>query len=302
MPNVNGSVPLWVSEFRKLLRARGIPKLRNDHICVLSDYSANDRCCIQSFLLFSQSCSPDWPRLRHGFRADLPDKRHISYKKISPSSLLAPQLQRYLCIADSLNGWCVTVGMHRSLKSLVSNKESRRWWMKNASLEEKWNTPQFENMLRIVHFLSVLLAEVIGDCDSIEWVSDEDEIFANEKRCRDVTRVLRLTLGSYAPDAKARIVVGTTEIDTGNLGVEDLCAIPDLACGAVAEFMKSRETATPLSDKAITIGKWLAASSPTLQKCSVRFGPISSIQMSVEPMEDELIKLDRKKVSETDGR
>ena len=290
MPNANASIPPWVSGFRKLLSERGIPKMANDHITVLSDYSSNKQGDVQSFLLFSQSYSTDWPQLRHDFRADLPDNRHISYKKISPTSLLGPMLPRYLDIADSLHGWCVTVGTHRSLKSLVSNKESRRWWMRNANLEAKWSGPQqFENMLRIVHFLSLLLAEVIGECASVEWVSDQDEIFANNDRCQDVTKVLHRTLGSYAPAAKAHILVGTTEIDTGHRGVEDLCAIPDLACGAVAEFMKSRETEFALSEKAITIGKWLAASSRSLQKCSLQFSPISSTELRIENIEDRMI-------------
>jgi hypothetical protein len=290
MPNeVHARVPSWVSGFRKLLCDRGIPKMSNDHITILSDYSSNTQCCIQSFLLFSQSRSPDWPRLRYEFRADLPDNRHISYKKISPSSLLGPKLQRYLDIADSLYGWSVTVGIHRSLKSLVSNRDSRRWWMQNASLEANWSLAQFENMLRVVHFLSLLLAEVIGDCNSVEWVSDQDEIFANDERCQDVTKVLHRTLGSYAPAAKAHILVGTTEIDTGHRGVEDLCAIPDLACGALAEFMKSRETESVLSEKAITIGKWLAASSDSLQKCSVQFIPISSTEFQIEAVEDKMM-------------
>jgi hypothetical protein len=289
MPNMDASVPAWVPGFRRLLSDRGIPKMPPDHITVLSDYSSNTHASTQSFLIFSQSCSSDWPRLRQGFRDDLPDNRHISYKKISPTSLLGPMLQRYLDIADSLHGWCVTVGIHRSLKSLVSNKDSRRWWMQNAKLEAKWSGPQFENMLRIVHFLSLLLAEIIGDCNSVEWVSDQDEIFANDARCQDVTKVLHRTLESYAPAAKAHILVGTTEIDTGQLGVEDLCAIPDLACGAVAEFMKTRETESPVSEKAFTIGKWLTASSATLHKCSVHFIPISATGMHIVPLEDKMM-------------
>jgi hypothetical protein len=167
--------------------------------------------------------------------------------------------------ADSLRGWCVTVAVHKSLGWLVSDKASCELWKREVELRSNWNAAQFENMLRIVHFLSILLSEILVDCHSVEWVSDQDEIFANEDRCIDVTKVLRLSLGSYLPKASAKILVGSSEIDTCHGGVEDLLAIPDLAAGAVGDFASGPEAATSVPPKAMTIGRWLAASSGSLR-------------------------------------
>jgi hypothetical protein len=139
-------------------------------------------------------------------------------------------------------------------------------------------------MLRIVHFLSVLLAEIMVDCHSIEWISDQDEVFANIDRCHDVTKVLRLSLGAYLPRARAHILVGTSEIDTGHRGVEDLLAIPDLAAGAVGDFASAQEVASSVPPKAIAIGKWLGTSSGWPRKCCVRFRPGSGDEVSLSAL------------------
>ncbi|MGD0898918.1 MAG: hypothetical protein ABR915_13855 [Thermoguttaceae bacterium] len=277
--------PAWVPQFREILQARGIPSFTSDRIFVLSDYSGPDKGLpyrVFSFLLFNPSQSPDWPRLRLDLRAGLPDKRRFAYKRLSRSSYLRSKVGPFLGAADSLSGWCVTLAVHKSLKCLVSNKASCELWRREAGIQSNWNAPQFENMLRIVHFLSVLLAEIMGDCHSIEWVSDRDDIFANDDRCQDVTRVLRLSLGTYLPGVSAHILVGTSEIDTGDLGVEDLLAIPDFAAGAVGAFASAQEGASSVPPKAIPVGKWLETSSGVLRKCSLRFrpGPSGEVALS----------------------
>jgi hypothetical protein len=293
MSNNDAIIPAWVAEFRTLLRARGIPSFSTDYISVLSDYSGQSKerpFRVQSFLLFNPTKSPDWPLLRQNLRASLPDRRRFAYKALSPSSHLQSKLQPFLAAADSLNGWCVTIAVHKSLKSLVSNEESYKLWKREGNLQGTWNPQQFENMLRIVHFLSVVLAEIMGNCNCIEWVSDQDEIFANDARCLDATKVLKLSLGTYVPNATANLLVGTSVIDTGHRGIEDLLAIPDLAAGAVADFASARETACDLPKKAMTIGKWLRDSSASLSKCSIWFRPErSSTTMSLAALEPELI-------------
>ena len=144
-----------------------------------------------------------------------------------------------------------------------------------------------------MHFLGLLLAEIIGNSVQIEWISDQDDIFANDARCSDVTRVLRLCLGSYAPNAIGHVIVGTSEIDTGHLGIEDLLAIPDLAAGAVADFTTARDKKADLPDKAITIAKWLRHSSGPLSKCSIEFRPDTNGQMSLAPLESQLMSIGR---------
>lgn len=288
-------IPAWVTPFRTLLRDQSIPKFGNDELSILTDYSGTSgRHCykVYSFLIFSRSQSPDWPQLRHDLRKRFPDRRRISYKALSPSSHLQSQLEPFLSIAETLAAWCVTVAVHESFKKLVTeDKSCLAVWQQIAKLEGSWKPPQFENVLRIVHFLSLLLAEIIGNSVRIEWISDQDDIFANDAKCSDVTSVLRLCLGSYVPNAMGRILVGTSEIDTGHRGIEDLLAIPDLAAGAVADFTNARDKKDDLPDKAITIAKWLRHSSGPLSKCSIEFRPDLNGQMSLARLESQLMSV-----------
>jgi hypothetical protein len=291
MTGICGKVPMWVEGFRALLRKRGIPTLDQGNIAVLSDYTpgaGEHGYRVQSFLLFNPKRSPDWPRLRHNLRATFEDNRRFAYKSLRPSCLLQAHLEPFLSIANMLHGWCVTVAVHKSWRRIVSDDDSFELWRKKADLEERWNPAQFENMLEIVHFLSLLLAEVTRDCERVEWISDEDQIFANGKRCDDVTRVLGLCLHSYAPRAIRKMVVGTAEIDTGHRGIEDLLAITDLGAGAVADVTRSRHTGLALPQKATKIGQWLSSSSSTLCKCSIEFPPKTGDQVFLAPLEAEL--------------
>lgn len=289
------TIPPWVSTFRGLLHDKPAPDFGDDKLFVLSDGSGRSgahRCRVQSFLIFSGRQSPDWPRLRYELREQFPDERRISYKALSPTSHLQSRLAPFLSVADTLHGWCVTVSVHNSIKRIVTEHEkSLTIWQHIAALEGQWKPAQFENMLRIVHFLSLFLAECNASCKDLEWVSDQDDIFANDERCRDVVNVLRLCLGSYIPNVSGNVRVGPAVLGTAEifgLEVEDLLAIPDLAAGAIADFVTLRETHGKLPDKAVCILKWLSRSSVALSKCSIEFRPDSVKNMEVVPIETEL--------------
>lgn len=268
-----GSTPQWVPGFREILARRDLTDFGGSHISVVSDFSGIGRYQTLSFLVFDQSQSPDWPRLRHALRQTFSDTRRIKFSRLNPKQHLSRHLKSILSVANSLHGWCVTVAIHSSIRNLVTDEHTLAHWNRITPLHGNWRTRQFENVLRIVHFLALILADVIGESESVEWVCDEDEIFATDSRCNDVATLLRLSLGSYAPSARARIVIGTSSIDTGHRGVEDLLSIADLSAGAVGEWLESRTTGSPLTHRSNVICNWLALNEGGLSKSTIEFRP-----------------------------
>ncbi|GAB5406974.1 MAG: hypothetical protein Aurels2KO_52050 [Aureliella sp.] len=284
------ATPQWVSGFRESTARRGIAGFNGSHVSVLSDFSGLGRYQTLSFLVFEQSQSPDWPRLRYELRQKFPDNRRIKFSNLKGNQHLSLHLESILSVADSLHGWCVTIAIHDSIRNLVTDEHTLEHWNRIANLNGNWKAKQFENVLRIVHFLALILADMIGESESVEWVCDQDDIFANDSRCNDVAKLLQVSLSSYAPSARARILIGTSEIDTGHRGIEDLLSIADLSAGAVGEWATSRITRDTLSPRSNAICNWLASNDGSLSKCTIEFRPTANNMFEIRQLDAELVE------------
>lgn len=289
MDVVRESTPHWVPKFRRLLSDSEVSGLGADHLSILSDYSHKGTYKTASFLVFDQNASPEWPQLRGELRERIPDNRRISFKALGSTSHLNNYLDEFLSIADKLRGWCITIAVHDKIRSLVTDETSLATWTQTADLKGRWkNTRQFENVLRITHFLGLVLSQMIGSTQTLEWISDQDDIFANDARSNDVAELLRYSLSSYAPDAVARIVVGTAELDRGHRGIEDLLSIPDLAAGALGEAASHQYDSKSISSKTSRIAKWLSQEPSELRKLSIDFRYHESGLFSIDSPQAQL--------------
>lgn len=294
MAVVQESTPPWVPEFRTVLANAGVHGLNANHLTILSDYSDKGKFRTLSFLIFDHGSSPEWPQLRRSLRGRMPDNRRFSYKALGGSSHLERFLDEFLAIADSLNGWLFTIAIDNDLHSLVADEDTRFAWERFAELTGRWkNQKQFENVLRINLFLALVLSPVIGNTPTLEWVSDQDDIFANDERSTDVTKMLRLSLGAFTPDIERQIVVGTSEIDTGHRGIEDLLSIPDLAAGAIGDAATHNYEIDCVSDKTVRIAKWLSACNNNLRKFTLEFRFRPSGRMCMHQLQTELATMGR---------
>jgi hypothetical protein len=109
------------------------------------------------------------------------------------------------------------------------------------------------------------------DRQNIYWISDDDEMFANQRRSLDVKKMLERFSSYYVDRNLGELGLGTTAIDTGDRLDEDLNSIPDLMSGAVAEVTShiarrfgghipsqiALEPALGLSRKAGAIYSWI---------------------------------------------
>jgi hypothetical protein len=87
-------------------------------------------------------------------------------------------------------------------------------------------------MLRVVHIVSFFLAGLSRAHQNVIWITDEDEIAANDNRMRELTNLFGNISSHYLPHSMGHFRCGTMKSDDGSRQLEDLASIPDLVAGA----------------------------------------------------------------------
>jgi hypothetical protein len=137
-----------------------------------------------------------------------------------------------------------------------------------------------KKLLWTSHLGSLLFAGLSAPGQNLLWFTDEDDIGANPQRVTEATTLIAHISSGYQSHPSGHLRFGTTACDNGDLFLEDIVAIPDLAAGALSEVPKihsqSRisQIAMPLrghvSNKALAILGWLASGAhPTLHKLTL---------------------------------
>jgi hypothetical protein len=147
---------------------------------------------------------------------------------------------------------------------------------------EAWADRPFGKLTRVGHLAAILIEGVRRDGQNLVWITDEDEIAPNDSKHAEATKILGHYLNSYCSGPMGHFRFGTTASDAGDLLIEDLAAVPDLAAGCLGEVLSllaphpdssSVERlfipAGGLPARGMDIATWLADSSGTLKKLTL---------------------------------
>ncbi|MDZ4818857.1 MAG: hypothetical protein SGJ20_07775 [Planctomycetota bacterium] len=218
-----------------------LPNLRNDgDLVVTSDYGGAHRGAAyetMGVLLAGGASVGRWALRQKELRsAYLPDGRRLSYKGLN-DRLKHDALLPFLDCANSLNGVILAILVDKQLGSLFSSTgRLDRDKLEFASLKT-WRTATIERMLRVVHFISVLLRGLSSSGQNVIWLSDHDDIAANHKRLVELVACFKNISSHYLPHDLGHCRVGTAASDDGSRQVEDLVALPDLVVGALGDAL-----------------------------------------------------------------
>lgn len=202
-----------------------------------SDYSgehARSAYRVYSILLADLRGSRGWELSRRSVRSRwLSDGRRMSYKALRDRRRQAA-LPHFLSAADLISGLLLTVLVDSRIDSMFhSPKEDRD--DASVAVFSSWPRNSFEKLLRVVHLISLLLAGLSRPGQDVLWITDEDEIAANEQRLRQLVLGFGNVASHYLTHDLGHLRIGTTRSDTGLRDIEDLTAIPDLVAGAAAD-------------------------------------------------------------------
>lgn len=228
----------WGQTIERIIRTLAIPPLDGPVIYVASDYGGAHNASLfetVSVLYLDMQASSEWEYRRRAVRKRyLSDGRRMAFKKLNDSKR-QDALVPFLDAANRITGLLLTLAVRKSIQNLCSDEELFAYSKKQLSLDNGMNYASFERMLRIVNLVAMLSGGLSKHGQSIYWISDEDALFANDRRSQDLKKILDRWSGHYVAHPLGEVGVGTTMIDEGDRTDEDLNAIPDLAAGAVAE-------------------------------------------------------------------
>lgn len=100
-----------------------------------------------------------------------------------------------------------------------------------------WPPSVLERALGACHFVSLLLAGLSRAGQDVMWISDADDIVANEKRLRQFLVLFGAVSSQYLAHDLGHMRIGTTASDSGRRDVEDFVSIADLAAGAICDTL-----------------------------------------------------------------
>lgn len=175
----------------------------------------------------------------------LPDQRRISFKTLNDQhrrSAVGP----FLNAANQIRGLLFTVAIHRRVKSVFKKHGKLEKTDLDSPELEGWKPTTTERALRVIHLASLLVRGLSRSGQDVLWITDEDEIVANERRLRSFISLFATVSSHYIPHAMNHVRIGTTVSDTGRRDVEDYVAVCDLAAGALQYLLTNGGAQTVL--------------------------------------------------------
>jgi hypothetical protein len=226
MPIANPLYP-WVKTINRILTVDNPPAISGPTMLIASDYSGTDKksqYLVTTILCADMEASFDWESLRCGVRRRyLPDGRRMSYKALNDAKRRRA-LTPFLTAAEYIHGLCLVIIVNKSIRHLCLNNAADYQKMREiAQLKARWKDKELEMVLRLTHLVACVIGGMSQPRQNIYWISDEDSVFANIIRQRDVARLLSAYSSHYTTHELGELGIGTTSIDEGDRLEEDFC-------------------------------------------------------------------------------
>jgi hypothetical protein len=239
-----------------------------------------------SFILLNLPGNEEWDKRRAAFRkAHLPDGREIKYSNLNNSNHTSKALLPFLETADCISGLLITFLLNRSIGNIIA--ENQRVQTEKILPElAGWNNHAYEKLFSVTSLLGMLVAGLSAPDQNIWWLTDRDEIVANNQRIVMTAKIFGAISSHYLPHKLGALRCGTEVFDQGTGHVMDLVALTDLASGALANIWhwNAKDGAIPagnqfvnsstqIPDKARLIVGWFAGEGKPLKKLVCVFDP-----------------------------
>jgi hypothetical protein len=178
-----------------------LPDLRKaSTIFVGSDYGGQhttSRFESYAFVFADLERSRMWFHARNELREQfLPDGRRFSYKSLRDRRR-ASALPQFLRAIDLVHGLVVVILVEKNILSLFKASDRIKSADPEIQLLRNWAPRSIERVLRICHFVAFFLAGLSSDRQNVLWITDQDDIAANESRQGELVEVFRRIVGHY---------------------------------------------------------------------------------------------------------
>ncbi|KAA5541919.1 hypothetical protein FYK55_17130 [Roseiconus nitratireducens] len=265
------------------------PDLRRDSDLVLAaDYSGDHQSSGYQLLTFLLADRPgvlsEWESERISIRNKyLDDGRRHAFKSLNDAQR-QKALVPFLKASSRINGvlLCVAIDKEMAASNLGYS----------VGDPSAFKPRVLAKLTQVALFGSLLVSGLATTGQNLMWLTDEDEIVSNEQSQIEAGNVIGCLLDRMCPFGMPKIQLGIAgKFDDGRRA-EDLCAIPDLVGGAVAECLTSIDKlGIPRSTNIVT---------PTLKRQKMKTniihswfstldGPLSGMLCLVRPHESGVL-------------
>lgn len=194
-------------------------------------------------------------------------------------------LPAFLAAADQIEGLLFVVRVSKRVGALFVDADAPLSPM--AEQLARWPPKTAERLLRICHFAALTLAGLSRPGQDVLWITDQDDVAANEDRHRLLTQAFGTISSHYLEHDLGHLRVATTASDTGQRDLEDIVNLTDLAAGAVGQVLDRYEGVEWLvpglirpppavPGKARRVLDWLSDAGSRLKRTVVSIEPASS--------------------------
>jgi hypothetical protein len=214
-----------------------LPDLRDsDKLYIFSDYSANrnQKLTTYSILILDEPSVDSFISTQKYFWEDYGlGLKIIDYKNLNYGPVRRA-LVPFLTLCNKLNGLLFTAIFHKDTKSIFKDdipeklKMQMNAWRKN---------PVREKFLRLREFILLILNGLGRESQNILWISDNDEVFANNPQLEAASLILKELLHKYLDYKIENFELKTLDADSSDKRFEKLCSISDLAAGSLVDFV-----------------------------------------------------------------
>lgn len=212
---------------------------RGSTIFIGSDYGGEHGSSTHHSMAFLfadiEQCGP-WLTIHKEIRNRyLPDGRRVSYKSLG-DNLKRQFLIPFLNSANNIPGVIFIILIDKGITGLFDNIDNIR----NIPFFKKyshWKPGVLKKALSANVFVSLFLGGLSRANQDVMWITDEDDIVANEDRLLEFIDIYKYISGHFLNHNLRHFRLGTTRLDSGNRQVEDLVSIPDLTCGVLTELI-----------------------------------------------------------------
>jgi hypothetical protein len=223
-------------------RPNSIPSLRNSGtMLIASDYSGFHREAayeVLSFIFTNLELIGPWDAARSKVRGRfLKDGRRMAYKALNDQNRRRA-LDDFLAAFNVLPGLLVSVAIDHQIPSMFTEQRHRLLGPGQSSLFSNWTPTTVERALRVANLASLFIRGLSMSGQDVLWVTDEDDIVANEGRLRGFVDSFAIVSSHYLPHSLRHLRIATTRSDTGRRDLEDLTAICDLSAGSLQDVLK----------------------------------------------------------------
>lgn len=214
-----------------------LPDLRKaDNLFIFSDYSINkDQHLISySILILDENSVNSFTSIQKYFWQDYSlGSKIIEYKKLN-DVFRQRALGPFLHLCNKFNGLILTILFHKHTKSIYTDEIPERLEQQLVIWKKK---PIREKFCRLREFILVILNGLGREHQNVLWITDKDEIVANNLQLLTANTILKETFSKHLDFSIDTFELKTLDVDSTDQCFEKICSLTDLVAGGLVDFL-----------------------------------------------------------------